>query len=422
MITILLIFILGYLLIIFEQYTKLDKAVPALLMGAISWLLLFNNISILDSESIYVELSKHLSSISEILLFLIGAMTIVELIDAHKGFIIIQKSIQTKSKIKLFILICLVTFFLSSVLDNLTSTIIMCSIIRKLITDKNDRLYFMGFTIIAANAGGAWSPIGDVTTTMLWMAKKISSERLILSTFLPSLLSILLPMVLVIFFVPEFRKNVEIISETNEEQILGSSKYMLVIGVLAFLSVPLLKTFAGIPPYLAMILALGLVWMISEYIDRKLYPHRFELKKELSIRTALSKIEMPSILFFLGILLSVAALETVGYLHNLADSLNSFTQNLNLVAIGLGILSALIDNVPLVAASIGMYDLPMDDHFWLMLSYCAGTGGSILVIGSAAGVAVMGIEQIDFLQYFKKISFFAFIGYLTGCAYVYFIC
>ncbi len=411
-----LLFIIGYIFIVSEQFTKIDKAVPALLTGMLSWMILFAASS--DIDVTQQALSEHLSSISEILLFLIGAMTIVELIDAHKGFLSIRKMILFRNPLVFVVAICFMTFFLSSVLDNLTTTLIMCSVISKIVKEYSTRMLIVGMVVIAANSGGVWSPIGDVTSTMLWIGHKFSAEALILHTFIPSLLSLLVPLILLLVFWKSLR-NLNLDRQNSEdEMIYKSSKPILIIGLFLFLLVPVLKTILNIPPYMAMMFSLAVIWVVSEWIDPQQFPSRFIDKKELSIRHALSKIEMTSILFFLGILLAVAALEQSGALHEMTNGLRNSFNDPNHLAIGLGILSSLVDNVPLVAASMQMFDFPFNNHFWFILSFCAGTGGSLLIIGSAAGVAAMGIEKIKFWWYFKNLSLLALSGYLAGVIYL----
>ncbi len=412
-----IVFIVFYLIIIAESYTKIDKAVPALLMGGICWIIIFLKAGT-NLEELQGLLSDHLSSIAEIVLFLIGAMTIVELIDAHKGFVFIQKNITTKSKWRFLIIIALLSYFLSAVLDNLTTSIVMCSIISKSLDSRIDRLYFASIIIIAANAGGAWSPIGDITTTMLWISKKVSVAPLIYNTFIPSLISVIIPIIGIWLMNKKILSTSKIGTQANDHILYGSSKTIFWIGIVSLIGVPVMKNWLHTPPYLAMLIALAFIWLCSEFIDPKIFPYNDELKKELSIKAALSRIEMPSILFFTGILLAIAALESEGSLHNWSEILMHYQSDPRIIAIILGVFSAVIDNVPLVAATINMYDLPMDNSFWHFLSYCAGTGGSILVIGSAAGIVTMGIEKIEFFWYLKKISLWALLGYIGGCVFM----
>jgi Na+/H+ antiporter NhaD/arsenite permease-like protein len=439
------IFVLGYLAIALEHPIKINKTATALVTGVLCWTLFIlseptagltssenflsfvehlkreaSNFASLSSHEIYREyvvesLGHHLNDIAQILFFLMGAMTIVELIDAHKGFKIITDKIDTKSPIKLLWIICWVTFFLSSVLDNLTTTIVMISLARKLIHNRDMRLFFAGMIIIGANAGGAWSPIGDVTTTMLWIGGQVSAVGIMKATFLASFACMLVPLIFLTFTLKGTLgdKPVEKASH-HSEHIINSGTLMLILGLGALISVPIFKTFTHLPPYLGMMLGLGILWIVSEVIN----PHLDEvLKKQYTAAHALGRIDMPSVLFFLGILLAVAALQSMGTLGNFALYLNETLGDNRIIITLIGVLSAIVDNVPLVAASMGMYSLdtyPTDHLIWEYLAFCAGTGGSMLVIGSAAGVAAMGMEKIDFIWYLKKISFLAAMGYAAG--------
>lgn len=443
---IIFIFVLGYLTITVEHPLRLDKTVPALLMAAIMWGLLaigfyqgwFN---IVDVEgNIFNFLSggetaahgfeetmlHHFGKTAEILIFLIGAMTIVEIIDLHQGFEVIKTMVKTTSKRKLLWIIGLIGFFLSAVIDNLTATIVLITILRKLVPSQTDRIWYASLIIIATNAGGAWSPIGDVTTTMLWIADKVTAINLVLDIILPSLVCFAVPYTIA-SFLPVFRGNVEPYSDqkTDSNKLL-SSKTMLILGIGGILSVPVTKTLLHLPPYMGMMLALGVIWLVSEYIHPE--ENFTEEKRHMfSAPKALSRIEFSSILFFLGILMAVAALEsmvygaingeTVGTLRYLAEVLQNTVPNQDIVIILLGFVSAVVDNVPLVAASMGMYDMsvyPTDSFLWHFIAYCAGTGGSMLIIGSAAGVAAMGMEKIDFIWYLKNITWLALLGFLSG--------
>lgn len=426
-------FVVGYLMIALEHPLKLDKSVPALLMGALCWALIsVGGLEVLDHHghtgSIEGVLLHHLGKTAEILIFLLGAMTIVELVDLHKGFGIITDRIRTTDKYKLLWTVSILGFFLSAVLDNLTTTIVMISLLRKLIRDREDRIWFASIIIIAANAGGAWSPIGDVTTTMLWIGKKVSTVGLVLHLFIPSIVCLLVPL-LIARFIPNFNGHLAlpggIKEDDKQEKRLLSSKAMLIAGISGLIFVPIFKTITHLPPYMGIMLSLGVVWAISEFI----HPGEDfgdDSKHLLSARHAMSRIEMSSIIFFLGILMAVAALESVvvagaagkiGLLRNVAENLQTAIPNLDIVIILIGMLSAVIDNVPLVAATMGMYPMdtyPIDSKLWQFIAYSAGTGGSMLVIGSAAGVAAMGMERIDFLWYLKKISWIAFAGFIAG--------
>ncbi len=427
---VILCFILGYVSIVFEHPLKLDKTVPALIMGALCWAFItLGHLDVVgaDHQVGHVEevLLHHIGKVAEILFFLIGAMTIVELIDLHRGFAVITNRIQTTSKTKLLWLIGILAFFLSATLDNLASTIVLVSLLRRLIPDKTERLWFVSLAVIGANAGGAWSPIGDVTTTMLWIGKKVSTLGLIENLVLPSIVCLVVP-ILIASRYKIFRGNVTVegSTERKKEESLLSSRVMLFVGVGGLIFVPIFKTVTHLPPYMGMMLSMGVVWLVSEYIHPE-EDFTEERKHLYSAHTALSRIEMSSILFFLGILVAVAALESVaitgheghpvGLLRYLAEGLDELVPNQNIVIIILGFLSAIIDNVPLVAASMGMYSVPIDSELWHFIAYSAGTGGSMLIIGSAAGVAAMGMERIDFIWYFKNISFLAFLGFISGC-------
>ncbi|MGV6845971.1 MAG: sodium:proton antiporter NhaD [Lutibacter sp.] len=446
------LFILGYLTITLEHPLKLDKTVPALLMAALMWGVLAigfhqgwftlidaheNTFTVFNGEiSDHIEegftnlLLHHLGKTAEILVFLIGAMTIVEIIDLHRGFEILKSWVKTKSKIKLLWIISILAFFLSAVIDNLTATIVLITLLRKLVKNKNDRIWYAGLIVIAANAGGAWSPIGDVTTTMLWIGKRTSAAHLVERLILPSLVNIVVPLILASAFIPAFKGNLVVEADDKAEleaERLLSSRTMLFLGLGMILFVPVFKTVTHLPPYLGMMLGLGVVWLVSEFI----HPEEdfTQDKRHLySAHKALSRIEMSSILFFLGILMAVAALESLVYgtviihgepvamgsLRYMAEVLNSAIPSQSVVISLLGVLSAIIDNVPLVAASMGMYNAPMDASIWHLIAYAAGTGGSMLIIGSAAGVAAMGMEKIDFIWYMKKISWLAILGYILG--------
>ena len=408
-----IIFIAGYLAIAFEHPLKINKAASALLTGVICWTVyaLSGN----DRELVSENLAHHLGDISGILFFLLGAMVIVELIDAHDGFEIITDRIQTTSKRKLVWIVGIITFFLSAVLDNLTTTIVMVSLLRKLLPSHKDRLMFAGLIVISANAGGAWSPIGDVTTTMLWIGNQITTVNIIINTIVPSLVCFIVPAFVMSrqlkgSFEPIEQKKERLDSTANERT------RVFIIGVACLLFVPIFKTITHLPPYMGIIFGLGAMWVLTEMVHSGKDEHE---KGLLSVNHALRKIDTPSILFFLGILLAVSALQSTGILTSLASSLDRSIGNISIITIIIGFLSAIVDNVPLVAAAQGMYSLeqyPTDHFFWQFLAYCSGTGGSILIIGSAAGVAAMGIERIQFGWYLKKIAWLAIIGYLAGAA------
>lgn len=442
---IIFLFVVGYILITLEHPLKLDKAVSALLMATLIWALLalgFNQgwISIVDSHGGVFDvfqgekvsqnngfrqvLMHHFSSIGEILFFLIGAMTIVEIVDLHRGFDIIKNNISTKSKISLLWKLGILAFFLSAVIDNLTTTIIIISVLRKLVPRIQFRIWYASLVVIAANAGGAWSPIGDVTTTMLWIGGKISALNVILYVILPSIVCFVIPFFLATrlkAFQGEVPRKKLFIDEESER--LLSSKTMLYTGLSAIAFVPVFKGITGLPPYMGMMFSLGVVWLVSEYIKPEKNITKAK-RREYSTHKALSKIEFSSILFFLGILLAVAGLESMvfgqvngadaGTLRYAAESLSMAIPNMNTIVMILGGLSAVVDNVPLVAASMAMFDFPMDDTLWHFIAYASGTGGSMLIIGSAAGVAAMGMEKIDFIWYLKNITLLALLGFLAG--------
>jgi Na+/H+ antiporter NhaD/arsenite permease-like protein len=437
------VFILGYLAIAFEHPLKINKTASALLTGVFCWTLFilsepspglmesehfksfvsgaqteagdkFNTLSESQVFHQFVAnaLQHHLSSIAEILFFLMGAMTIVELIDAHQGFRSITKRIRTHNPRKLMWIICLVTFFLSAVLDNLTTTIVMVSLIRKLVHNRDMRLMFIGMIVIAANAGGAWTPMGDVTTTMLWIGGQVSTFNIMKVLFLPSLVCILVPLTFLTFQMKGDLKSVH--DQTTNDKSVETGQLMLVLGVAVMLGVPVFKIVTHLPPYIGMMAGLGILWVVSELVD----PNVDEsVRKNYTAAAALSRIDVPSILFFLGILLAVSALESMMTLHHFSQYLADTIGDQRIIISLIGVLSAIVDNVPLVAACMGMYSLDfyqMDHFIWEFLAYCAGTGGSILIIGSAAGVAAMGMEKIDFIWYLKKISLLALLGYAAG--------
>lgn len=440
---IIIVFVLGYVLIALEHPIKINKTATALVTGVLCWTLFVisgppeallqsehyasfinelkshtKDFALLTSGQIHTEyvvesLGHHLNEIAQILFFLMGAMTIVELVDAHHGFRFITDRINTKNPKKLLWIVCWVTFFLSAALDNLTTTIVMISLVRKLIPNKEMRLFFAGMIIIAANAGGAWSPIGDVTTTMLWIGGQISAFGIIKSTFIPSIVCMLVPLIYLNFTLKGSLGTHDEKTDGNYHHV-NTGNLMLFLGLAALISVPIFKTTTHLPPYLGMMLGLGVIWIASELINPDLDE---ALRKQYTAAHALGRIDMPSILFFLGILLAVGALQSMLTLANFAAYLNHAIGDNRIIITLIGALSSVVDNVPLVAASMGMYSLetyPMDHMIWEYLAYCAGTGGSMLVIGSAAGVAAMGMEKIEFIWYLKRISLLATIGYLAG--------
>jgi Na+/H+ antiporter NhaD/arsenite permease-like protein len=413
---IIIIFIIGYVLIAFEHPIKVNKSATAIVTGVLCWTL-YAMSSQDQIEEVTHHLAEHFGDIAAILFFLLGAMTIVELIDAYHGFRIITDRINTKNPKTLLWIICWVTFFLSALLDNLTTSIVMVSLIRKLIPNKEMRLFFAGMIVIAANAGGAWSPIGDVTTTMLWIGGQISAGAIIRSVFLPSVICMIVPLIyLQLTLTGDLGTSGSLDLNHNHHSPVRGSRTMLFLGILGLISVPIFKTVTHLPPYLGMLLALGVLWIVSELIN----PHMDEKeKKPYTAAGALARIDVPSVLFFLGILLAVASLDAMKILQHFALFLNESLGDNRIIITLIGILSSIVDNVPLVAASMGMYSMtefPQNHMIWEYLAYCAGTGGSILIIGSAAGVAVMGMERIDFIWYLKRISILAFLGYLAGAA------
>lgn len=458
---IILVFVIGYLAITLEHSIKIDKLIPALVMMAIAWALislglesfpnwfdsanhgLVEGFASLPVENLenpaaskmsYMEntLLHHLGKTAEILVFLLGAMTIVEIIDYFDGFSTIKSFVKTKKKTKILWIFAILAFVLSAIIDNLTATIVLISILQKIVKERDMRLWYAGLIIIAANAGGAWSPIGDVTTTMLWIGKKVTTGHLFVYLFLPSLVCMALP-IFIASFLPVFKGNLKVEEEDLVEE-QPKSKYssiMLYLGLGAIVFVPVFKTITHLPPYVGMMLSLGIVAIFAEVYSRTNFsmttpdPSGGDVHAHHSpVHASLAKIELPSILFFLGILMAVAALESLGILFTFATSLQDTMPMLgtelhhegvsDLVVLLLGVASAVIDNVPLVAASLGMFSEPMDNELWHFVAYSAGTGGSMLIIGSAAGVVAMGMEKIDFFWYLKKISWLALIGFLAG--------
>ena len=407
------IFILGYIAIAFEHKIKINKAATALITGVLCWtvFILFSPDKLFVGE----ELTKHMGDLSGILFFLLGAMTIVELIDAHDGFDIITTRINQTDKRKLLWIVAFITFFLSAILDNLTTTIVIISLLRKLIRDDKDRLFFAGIVVVAANAGGAWSPIGDVTTTMLWIGGQITAYSIIIKLILPSLICLIVPLVYLSFKLKGSVGRPDAIENTNTQSL--SQKHQSIVffsGVIILMLVPVFKTVTHLPPFMGILIVLGILWVITEILHSG---KNEEDKHALSVVHALRKIDAPSILFFLGILVSISALQSTGTLSDMAQWLSVKIHNDNIIVIAIGLLSSVIDNVPLVAAVQGMYDLnqyPTDHYFWEFLAYAAGTGGSALIIGSAAGIAAMGMEKISFFWYLKTISLLALLGYFAG--------
>lgn len=458
-ILLIIIFVIGYLAIALEHPIKIDKAASALVMGGIIWGALalgiddlvtkeflsefyekfktkFNSlkeIGVYSSDEyakplkfLKYELSHHLVDIGEILFFLLAAMTIVELVDSHQGFSIITDKITTKRKVPLMWILCVISFFFSAVLDNLTTSIVMAALISKMIKDKKDLWMFAGMIIISANAGGAWSPMGDVTTIMLWVGGQVTAWNIIYSIFIPSLVCMIVPLLYISFKLKGSIQSPDLTSINSEISSVNTYERNLIfyMGVLGLLFVPIFKITTGLPPYVGMLLSLGVLWVTTEILHRD---KNYEQRRHLSVIGVLKKVDTPTIFFFLGILLAVAGLQSAGQLDIVAKYLeNTFSgeNKIYIINVLIGLMSALVDNVPLVAGAMGMYEIgpiqdgilayPQDHKFWQFLAYCAGTGGSVLIIGSAAGVAVMGILKIDFMWYLKRISFLALIGYVAG--------
>ena len=403
------VFILGYAAIIFEHVLKVSKSAIALLIAVLCWAVYLVTSDRPLSYDLG-QLSHHVSSVSQIIFFLMAAMALVELIDAHKGFKIITDVIHSASKKRLLWTIALLTFFLSAMLDNLTTTILMISLLRKLVRDPVERASLSCMIVVAANAGGAWTPIGDVTTTMLWIDGQISAFQVMKTLFIPSFISMLVPL---IWFSSRLKGRYAHLQEHLHEQIAEpGAKIVFWIGILGLIFVPIFKALTGLPPFMGMILSLGVLWIVTDLMH-----HKFDQRMHLRVPSILSKIDTASIMFFLGILLCVDALQTAGILTQLASWLDSAIGSLPVIATLIGIFSAIVDNVPLVAACMGMYSIErfaMDHTFWLMIAYAAGTGGSLLIIGSAAGVAMMGMEKMEFFTYLKKTTLPVFVGFLLG--------
>ena len=425
---ILIVFFLGYLSITLEHNLKIDKLIPALAMMAILWALIaLGHLPVFDVDAVSKSLHEthideillhHLGKTAEILVFLLGAMTIVEIIDYFNGFVTIKGFIRTRNKVNLLWIFSILAFVLSAIIDNLTATIVLITILQKVVKERETRLWFAGLIIVAANAGGAWSPIGDVTTTMLWIGKKVTTPELIKYLLIPSLVCMVVPTLIASRF-KAFRGSLESV-DTNDNSKTPYGATMLYLGLGAILFVPVFKTVTHLPPYVGMMLSLAVVAAFAEiYSSSKFAMSTIDESSDdhgshSPVHAALTKIELPSILFFLGILMAVAALESLGLLFNFAQDLTTTIPNMDMVVTLLGTGSAVIDNVPLVAASMGMFSQGVDDPLWHAIAFAAGTGGSMVIIGSAAGVVAMGMEKIDFMWYLKKIAFLAFVGYLAG--------
>ncbi|MFK5856629.1 MAG: sodium:proton antiporter NhaD [Bacteroidota bacterium] len=452
------VFVLGYAAIALEHPLKVDKAASALILGMGMWVVfVFGRTDILSMvnetgqflslswrEYVHVggidnptsgdmldfithhDVMHHLAEISTILFFLLGAMTIVETVDQHQGFKIITDKIKTTNKVKLLWILSFLTFFMSAALDNLTTTIVLIALLRKLIADKQDRWFFASMVVLAANAGGAWSPIGDVTTIMLWIGGQVTSYNIIVMVILPSLVTMIVP-VTIMSFIMKGDIQRPVIDDKNKKEITTPFERNLLffMGIGGLLFVPIFKTVTHLPPYMGMLLSLGVIWVVTELMHFKKSP---EDRSTLTVIGVLRKVDVPTIFFFLGILSAVAAMQSAGHLALLAGWLNVNVGDIYVINLIIGVLSSIVDNVPLVAGAMGMYEIAqagatgydayfvVDGIFWEFLAYCAGTGGSILIIGSAAGVAAMGMEKIDFIWYMKKISLLALVGYLAGAA------
>jgi Na+/H+ antiporter NhaD/arsenite permease-like protein len=447
------VFVLGYLAIALEHPIKIDKAASALLIGSITWAIFalgadvilegspqlanyLHEFSLLNNGETtttihYVqhELSHHLVDIAEILFFLLGAMTIVELIDAHEGFGLITDRINTSNKVKLMWILCVLTFFLSAALDNLTTAIVMAALLTKLVKEQEDLWMYAGMIIVSANAGGAWSPIGDVTTIMLWIGGQVTAANIVLKLIIPSLVCLIVPLIILSFRLKgDVKRKLGMVDREHliDRTTPGEQKTVLFLGVACLLFVPVFKTVTHLPPFMGILLGLGVLWTVTEIMHRS---KNKSDKNKLSVIGVLQKVDTPSVLFFLGILAAVGSLQSAGHLTILAKFLEESIGNMYAINMVIGVLSSIVDNVPLVAGAMGMYELlpvgaaaipgtayPVDHSFWEFLAYCAGTGGSCLIIGSAAGVAVMGILNVDFIWYMKKISWLALIGYISGAA------
>ncbi|MGE3534216.1 MAG: sodium:proton antiporter NhaD [Parachlamydiales bacterium] len=406
---IVLVFAIGYIAIILEYYIKVNKTAVALLIAVLCWTI-YLICSAAPVESDIKQLGHHVSNVSQIIFFLMGAMTLVELVDSHRGFKIVTDQIRTTSKRKMLWIISLVAFFLSAVLDNLTTTILMVSLLRKLVPHKGDRLLLSCVVVIAANAGGAWTPIGDVTTTMLWINGQLSTFSVMKALFVPSIISLLIP--LAFYSWRAKGKYPPLPKEFREVQVEPGAKAVFALGVGGLIFVPIFKALTGLPPFMGVILALAVLWLVTDLMHSK-----YEEREHLRVPHILTRVDTSGVLFFLGILLCVNALETAGILNAVAIWLDQTVHNLPMIATLIGLFSAVIDNVPLVAATMGMYPLeqfPTDSSFWHMIAYAAGTGGSILIIGSSSGVALMGLEKVDFVSYLRKASLPALLGYLVG--------
>jgi Na+/H+ antiporter NhaD/arsenite permease-like protein len=430
-----IVFVLGYIAISIEHTIKINKLIPALLMMGICWASIsfgingvtswldpqsseLINISSFGFEKRMVLLEQtllhHFGKTAEILFFLIGAMAIVEMIDHFEGFNSINRLIKTNKKITLLWIISFIAFFLSAIIDNLTSTIVLITIIRKILHETSDRMWFSGLIVIAANAGGAWTPIGDVTTTMLWMAEKVTTQKLILLLSIPSFINMLVPLIIA-SFMPVFKGNVIKIEDDGVKK--QYSSIILIAGLVLIILVPIFKTTTHLPTYIGMMLSLSIFAVLAEILSNRMIRLKSEVERKEEhtgpTLSALGKIDIPSVLFFLGVLMTVSAMESIGTISNFGQTVSQYIPETLFVTL-LGLCSAVIDNVPLVAASIGMFTAAPDANVWHFIAYAAGTGGSILILGSAAGVVAMGMEKISFVWYLKNISLLAIAGYFAG--------
>ncbi len=452
-IVMIVIFVLGYAMIALEHPIKVDKAASALLIGTITWAVyVLNGVGILSlghnvawneialnahdlayesTHFIKHELSHHLVDIAEILFFLLGAMTIVEVVDRHNGFRLITDKIKTTDKVKLLWIFSILTFFMSAALDNLTTTIVMVALIRKVMSDQKTKWFYASMVVLASNAGGAWSPIGDVTTIMLWIGEQITAQRIIIDTIIPSFVTMIVPVIILTFTLKGNVTPAELKEDDDglEKVTKGESNLLFFLGVGLLLFVPVFKTVTHLPPFIGMLFGLGTIWLVTEIMHRS---KSAGFKKKYNVIGILKHVDVATIFFFLGILSAVASLQSAGHLSLLAGYLDDNLGNIYLIDLAIGVLSSIVDNVPLVAGAMGMYgvetseavisaggyaaEFAQDGNFWKFLAFCAGTGGSILIIGSAAGVAAMGLEKIDFIWYVKKISLLALAGYLAGAA------
>ena len=413
MISIAILFVIAYLLIALEHPLKINKSAIALVAAGLMWTI-WSVISPAGTGHVIEQLSEKLGETAAIVFFLIGAMTIVEVTDAHGGFEVITRRIKATKLKSLLWIIAFISFFLSAILDNMTTTIVMVTLMKRLLKEHDQRLFFAGIIIIAANAGGAWTPIGDVTTTMLWIGGQITTVNIMKGLFIPSLCAVVVPLIMVSMFI----KGTVVAPDKVERSTVSTSEFektlMFILGMGSLVFVPIFKSVTHLPPYIGILLALGIVWVVGEILHRA---KPDDVRDHLTISRALKRIDMTSVVFFIGILLAVAVLSANGQLPALAQWLDAKIGNQAIIVLIIGLVSAVVDNIPLVAASMGMYPLatfPADSFIWEFLAYCAGTGGSILVIGSAAGVAAMGLEKINFFWYAKKIAPLALIGYISG--------